>query len=200
LPLTSNNTHLATNQQNNIYLATRQTLLTSQNAQINTIKKNKKDKNHKDKKKPKKEKKDIVDSPTKDNNYKDKKKPKKEKKDIVDSPTIENSEEKANHKPLCYKYKKLGYYQNNCKPSKLKIPDLHSEINSLKQEIKEIKTSSFQITEEQLAQEMVTLKINNNHPQNPNIENKVEPEENCKQIVQLTTQPNFKETFLTKTN
>ena len=43
---------------------------------------------------------------------------------------------------------------------------------------------------------MVMLKINNNHPQNPNIENKVELEENCKQIVQLTTQPNFKETFL----
>ena len=76
---------------NKQYLSTRQTFLTSQNAQINTIKKNKKDNNHKDKKKPKKEKKDI-DSPTKDNNHKDKKKPKKEKKnivDIVDSPTID---------------------------------------------------------------------------------------------------------------
>jgi hypothetical protein len=200
LSLTSDNTHLTTNQQNNIYLATRQTLLTSQNAQINTIKK-----------KPKKEKKDIVDSPTKDNNHKDKKnnhkdkkKPKKDIVDIVGSPTIDPltkiSEEKVKHKPLCYKCKKLGHYQNNCvsdkKPSKLKTPDLHSVINSLKQEIKEIKTSSFQITGEQLAQEMVMLKINNNHPQNPNIENEVEPEENCKQIVQLTTRPNFKETFL----
>jgi hypothetical protein len=64
LSLTSDNIHLVTNQQNNIYLATRQTFLTSQNAQINIIKKNKKDNNHKDKKKPKKEKKDIVDSPT----------------------------------------------------------------------------------------------------------------------------------------
>ena len=78
----------------------------------------------------------------------------------------------------------------------MKTPDLHSEINSLKQEIQEIKTSSFQITKEQLTQEMVTLKINNNHPQNSSIENEVEPEENCKQIAQLITQPTFKETFL----
>jgi hypothetical protein len=118
LSLTPDNTHLATNQQNNIYLATRQTLLTSQNTQINTIKK-----------KPKKEKKDIVDSPTKDNNHKDKKnnhknnhkdkkKPKKDIVDIVGSPTIDPltkiSEEKAKHKPLCYKCKNLGHYQNNC--------------------------------------------------------------------------------------
>jgi hypothetical protein len=153
IPDTSHNKLLTLKQQitDNIHLATKQTLLTSQYGQINTIKKNKKDNTHKDKKKPKKDKKDktpIV--------------------DIVDSPTIDpltkNSEEKVtNHKPLCYKCKKLGHYQNNCvsdkKPSKLKTPDLHSEINSLKQEIKEIKTSSFQITEEQLAQEMVALKI-----------------------------------------
>ena len=98
--------------------------------------------------------------------------------DIIDSQTIDpltkNSEEKANHKPLCYKCKKLGHYQNNCKPPKLKILDLHSEINSLKQEIKEIKTYNFQITEEQLAQEMATLKINNNNPQQSSIENEVE--------------------------
>jgi hypothetical protein len=43
---------------------------------------------------------------------------------------------------------------------------------------------------------MVTLKINNNHSQNSSIENEVEPEENCKQIVQLISQPTFKETFL----
>ena len=63
------------------------------------------------------------------------------------NPLTKSSEEKAKHKPLCYKCNKLGYYQNNCKPpknkSKLKIPDLHSEINSLKQEIQEIKNSSF---------------------------------------------------------
>jgi hypothetical protein len=166
------------------YIATRQPLLTSQNSQINTIKKNKKDNTHKDKEKPKKDKKgktpiiDIVDSPT------------------IDPPT-KTSEEKAKHKPLCYKCKKLGHYQNNCKPSKIKTPKLHSEINSLKQEIKEIKTSSFQIIEEKLAQEMVTLKINNNNnSRHPSIENEVEPEENCKQIIQLITQPTFKETFL----
>jgi hypothetical protein len=43
---------------------------------------------------------------------------------------------------------------------------------------------------------MVTLKINNNNSRHPSIENEVEPEENCKQIVQLITQPTFKETFL----
>ena len=44
---------------------------------------------------------------------------------------------------------------------------------------------------------MVTLKINNNNnPQHPSIENEVELEENSKQIAQLITQPNFKETFL----
>jgi hypothetical protein len=174
------------NQQNN----KKQTIL-SQYDQINTIKKHKKDK-----KKLKEEKEDIG-SPTKCN--KDKK-----KKDIVDSQTIDpltkNSEEKANHKPICYKCNKPGHYQNNCKPpknkSKLNIPELHSEINSLKQEIQEIKNSSFQITKEQLAQEMVTLKINNNHSQNSSIENEVEPEENCKQIVQLISQPTSKETFL----
>jgi hypothetical protein len=61
---------------------------------------------------------------------------------------------------------------------------------------REIKTSSFQITVEQLAQEMIALKINNNHPQYPIIEKEIEPQENCKQIVQLITQPNSKETFL----
>ena len=40
------------------------------------------------------------------------------------------------------------------------------------------------------------LKINNNYPQNTSIENEVEPEEICKQIAQLITQPNFKETLL----
>ena len=44
---------------------------------------------------------------------------------------------------------------------------------------------------------MVTLKINNNdNLQHPSIQNELEPEENCKQIVQLISQPNFKETFL----
>ena len=43
---------------------------------------------------------------------------------------------------------------------------------------------------------MVILKINNNHPQNSNVENEVEPEKNCKQIAHLISQPNFKETFL----
>ena len=38
--------------------------------------------------------------------------------------------------------------------------------------------------------------LNNNNPQYPSIENEVETEENCKQIAQLITQPNFKETFL----
>ena len=43
---------------------------------------------------------------------------------------------------------------------------------------------------------MATLKINNNNPQQSSIENEVVPEENCKQIVQLITQPTFKESFL----
>jgi hypothetical protein len=136
---------------------TRQTLHT--NAQINTIKKN----NKKDKKKlkeTKKEKQDVgsppqVGSPTK--NSKDNKK--ELKRDIEDSltldPLIKTPEEKTKHKLLCYKCNKIGHYQNHCKPpknkSKLNIPKLHSEINSLKQEIQEIKNSSFQITEEQLA-------------------------------------------------
>jgi hypothetical protein len=168
----------------NIHLAKKQTLLPSQYGQINTIKKDKKD-----------------------NIYKEKKKPKVDKIPIVD-PLTKNSREKVTkQKPICYKCKKTGHYQNNCvfdkncsqtskSNSKLKTPDLHSEINSLKQEIKEIKTSSFQITEEQLAQEMITLKINNSHPQYPIIEKVIEPQENCKQIVQLITQPNSKETFL----
>ena len=43
---------------------------------------------------------------------------------------------------------------------------------------------------------MITLKINNNHPQYPIIEKEIKPQENCKQFVQLITQPNSKETFL----
>jgi hypothetical protein len=160
----------------NIHFAKKQTLLASQYGQINTIKK--------------------------DNTYKDRKKHKLDK--IVNPPPEISREKVIKHKPICYKYKKTDHYQNNCvsnkKPSKsnskLKTPDLHSEINSLKQEIKEIKTSSFQITEEQLAQEMIALKINNNHPQYPIIEKEIEPQENCKQIVQLITQPNFKEIFI----
>jgi hypothetical protein len=113
---------------NNTHLDKKQTIL-SQYGQINTIKKNKKDK-----KKPNKD----IGSLTKEN--------------IVDTlaPLTKIPEEKAKHKPLCYKCNKLGHYQNNYKPpkNKLKTLDLHSEINSLKQEIQEIKTSSFQITEE----------------------------------------------------
>jgi hypothetical protein len=174
------------NQQNN-----KKPTILSQIGQINTIKKDKKDK-----KKLKEEKEDISSgSPTKCNND-------KKKKNITNLQTITKiSKVKANHKPICYKCNKPGHYQNNCKPpknkSKLKTPELHSEINSLKQEIQEIKNSNFQITEEQLAQEIVTLKINNNdNSQNSSIENEVEPEENCKQIVQLISLPTSKETFL----
>ena len=106
----------------NIHLAKRQTLLASQYDQINTIKKDKKD-----------------------NTYKDKKKPKVDKILIVD-PLTKNSRKKVTkQKPICYKCKKTGHYQNNCvsdkkcrsqpskSNSKLKTPDLHSKINSLKQ-------------------------------------------------------------------
>ena len=130
IPDTSHNKLLPLKQQitDNTHLATRQTLITSQHGQINTIKNNNNNK--------------------KDNTHKDKKKPKKDKKDktpIVDSTTIDpltkNSEGKiTNHKPLCYKCEKLGHYQNNYVsdkgPSNLKTPYLHSEINLLKQEIK----------------------------------------------------------------
>jgi hypothetical protein len=169
----------------------RQTLHTS--AQINTIKKNNK--------KVKKIKEEVgslpqVESPTRNSKNKE-----EFKSDAIDpDPLIQIPKEKVKNRVLCYKCNRFGPYQNNCKPpknkSKLNIPELHSEINTLKQEIQEIKNSSFQITEEQLAQEMVTLKINNNHSQNSSIENEVEPEENCKQIVQLISQPTFKETFL----
>ena len=173
---------LTPNQQvtDNINLAKKQTLLASQYGQINTIKK--------------------------DNTYKNKK---KHRLDKIVNPPIEISREKVTkQKLICYKCKKTGHYQNNyisnknCRShpsksnSKLKTPNVHLEINSLKQEIKKIKTSNFQIIEEQLAQEMVALKINNNHPQYPSIEKEIEPQENCKQIVQLITQPNSKETFL----
>ena len=114
----------------------KKTLLPSQYGQINTIKKDKKD-----------------------NTYKEKKKPKVDKIPIVDPPTKNSREKVTKQKPICYKCKKIDHYQNNCvsdkncsqpskSNSKLKTLDLHSEINSLKQEIKEIKTSSFQITEE----------------------------------------------------
>ena len=43
---------------------------------------------------------------------------------------------------------------------------------------------------------MIALKINNIHPQYPILEKEIEPQENCKQIIQLITQPNSKETFL----
>jgi hypothetical protein len=136
IPDTSYTRLLTPNQQvtDNINLAEKQTLLASQYGQINTIKK--------------------------DYTYKNNK---KHKLDKITNPLTEIFREKVTkQKPICYKCKKLGHYQNNCvsdkmcrsQPSKckskLKTPDLHSKINSLKQEIKEIKTSSFQITEEQL--------------------------------------------------
>ena len=43
---------------------------------------------------------------------------------------------------------------------------------------------------------MIALKINNSHPQYPIIEKEIEPQENCKQVVQLITQLNSKETFV----
>ena len=111
-------------------------------------------------KKKEKEKQDV-DSPTKNSKNKE-----ELKSDAID-PLTKTPKEKAKNRVLCYKCNRFGHYQNNCKlpknKSKLNIPELHSEINTLKQEIQEIKNSSFQITEEQLAQEMVTLKINNNH-------------------------------------
>ena len=140
----------------------RQTLHTS--AQINTIKKN----NKKIKKKLEEEKEEVG-SLTKNSIDK-----KELKSNIVNSQTIDSLTEIPKEKPknrvLCYKCNRFGHYQNNCKPpknknkSKLDILELRTEINTVKQEIQEIKNSSFQITEEQLAQEMVTLKINNNHP------------------------------------
>jgi hypothetical protein len=156
LSLTSGNIHIATRQQdkhsmtsltsnyqfnNNTHLDKKQIIL-SQYGQINTIKKNKKDNNYKDKKKSKKEtkkeKQDVgsqpqVGSPTK--NSKDKE---ELKIDTID-PLTKIPKEKAKNKVLCYKCNKFGHYQNNCKPpknkSKLNIPELHSEINTLKQEI-----------------------------------------------------------------
>jgi hypothetical protein len=43
---------------------------------------------------------------------------------------------------------------------------------------------------------MIALKINNSHPQYPIIEKQIEPQENCKQAVQLITQPNSEEIFV----
>jgi hypothetical protein len=73
----------------NIHFAKKQTPLASQYSQINTIKK--------------------------DNTYRDKKKHKLDKISLpIVDPPIKNSKEKVTkQKPICYKYKKIGYYQNN---------------------------------------------------------------------------------------
>ncbi len=138
-------------------LLKKQTPLTNQYDQINTINKNYTNVTCKDKEK----------SPTKDS------------KKIA---TKQN-----NKKPICYKCKRIGHYQNNCisdkncrnqpfkSNSKLKTPKLHLEIKALKQEIKDIKTSDFQIREEQLAHEMIALKINNSYPQHPINKEEIKP-------------------------
>jgi hypothetical protein len=72
---------------NNIHFAKKQTPLTS-HGQINTINKN--------------------------NTYKDKKKHKLDKIPIVEPPTKNSREKVTKQKPICYKYKKIGHYQNNC--------------------------------------------------------------------------------------
>ena len=84
----------------NIHFAKKQTPLASQYGQINTINKN--------------------------NTYKDKKKHKLDKIPIIDPPTKDFREKVTKQKPISYKYKKIGHYQNsnlsdkNCKsqPSK----------------------------------------------------------------------------------
>ena len=43
---------------------------------------------------------------------------------------------------------------------------------------------------------MIALKINNSYPQHPINKEEIKPQENCKQIVQLITQPNSKENFV----
>jgi hypothetical protein len=109
----------------NIYLAKKETPLANQHGQINTINKNNTNINYKDKKNHKHK---LYKLPTKDS----------KKHDI-----------KQNTKKLiCHKCKKIDHYQNNCISDKngrnqpyknnfkLKTPDLHSEINSLKQKIK----------------------------------------------------------------
>ncbi len=70
-------------------------------------------------------------------------------------PKNPNSQTNYTKKLICYKCKKIGHYQNNCisdknyrsqpfkNNSKLKTSNFHSEINLLKQEIKDIKTSNF---------------------------------------------------------
>jgi hypothetical protein len=45
---------------------------------------------------------------------------------------------------------------------------------------------------------MIALKINNSYPQHPINKEEIKPQENCKQIVQLITQPNSKESFVNK--
>jgi hypothetical protein len=120
----------------NIYLAKKQTPLANQHDQINTINKNNTNINYKDKKTKKHK---PYKSPTKNS----------KKYDI----------EQNTKKLICHKCKKVDHYQNNCISDKngrsppyknnfkLKTPNLYSEINSLKQKIKDIKTSNFQITE-----------------------------------------------------
>ena len=43
---------------------------------------------------------------------------------------------------------------------------------------------------------MIALKINNSYPQHPIIKEEIKPQENCKQIIQLITQPHSKESFV----
>jgi hypothetical protein len=47
---------------------------------------------------------------------------------------------------------------------------------------------------------MIALKINNSYPQHPIIKEEIKPQENCKHIVQLITQPNSKESFINTTD
>ena len=85
---TSHNRLLTPKQQatGNFNLVKKQTLLTSRYGQINTIKK--------------------------DNTYKERKKYKLGK--VVNPPTKISREKVTKQKPICYKCKKIGHYQNNC--------------------------------------------------------------------------------------